>query len=827
MKIISLEIQNLRGIKEKLKFSLDGENFLIYGPNGTGKSAIVDAIDFLLTGKISRLTGKGAKDISLKRHGPHIDIDTKALGDASVKATIKIPGIKEAIEIERNMSNPNKLIYPDEKKGVLEKIVSIAKQGHYVLSRREILKFVAAESGKRAEEIQAILNLERVEEIRKALVRIETDAKKDNQNVLNQLVASKSAISTALSLQDFSEEGVINEINALRALLGGEPLPKLSHNNLQKNLKPPSVSEAKSIINVDLLIKDLEGVKEIISSRGGAILSVEETLRNVLRRLKEDKILRRDLSSKRLIELGISLIGESEACPLCFTEWRPGELKKFLSARLLKAEEAAHIETEIRESSEIINGEISKMKDHLEKIKKSSQILKQNEIVIRINEWMSSLDGWSQKLIDPVEDYDIEKEIPENLKNFYAYNSYLEDLKIVEIAAKEATPEISPEQKAWDSLTRISSELKRYFELKREKENVELLYKRATTALKEYEKSRDKVLLSLYDSVKNDFIKYYKELHGTDESQFNAKLEPSGAGLDFEVDFYGRGYHPPLALHSEGHQDSMGLCLYLALSKRLSEGIISLTILDDVVMSIDSDHRRELCGLLKSHFSDKQFFITSHDRTWARQLKTDGVVGKKNMAEFKSWSVESGPSFVENFDFWDGIQLDIKNNDVPSAAAKLRRNSEYYFERVCDYLLGKVIYKGDGRWELGDYLPGAIQAYKKYLKQAKQAAKSWGDNKTYVELEEIESIANGIIKRSQIEQWGINESVHYSKWGDFSKNDFIPIVEAFKDLHDLFKCSKCQGLLFITLKNKEPQDLRCLCGQVNYNLLKNPQNASD
>jgi DNA repair exonuclease SbcCD ATPase subunit len=175
--------------------------------------------------------------------------------------------------------------------------------------------------------------------------------------------------------------------------------------------------------------------------------------------------------------------------------------------------------------------------------------------------------------------------------------------QMIKKVANEAAPELTPEQQAWDCLTRTSSELKRYFELKEEKENTELFHERATTALKEYEKSRDKILMSLYDSVKSDFVKYYKELHGADESQFDAKLEPSGAGLDFEVDFYGRGYHPPLALHSEGHQDSMGLCLYLALSKKLSEGKISLTILDDVVMSIDSDHRKYLCKLLKSHFS--------------------------------------------------------------------------------------------------------------------------------------------------------------------------------------------------------------------------------
>jgi recombinational DNA repair ATPase RecF len=65
----------------------------------------------------------------------------------------------------------------------------------------------------------------------------------------------------------------------------------------------------------------------------------------------------------------------------------------------------------------------------------------------------------------------------------------------------------------------------------------------------------------------------------------------------------------------------MGLCLYLALSEQLNKGLMNLTILDDVVMSVDADHRRELCHLLAKSFPDQQFIITTHDKTWANQLK--------------------------------------------------------------------------------------------------------------------------------------------------------------------------------------------------------------
>jgi recombinational DNA repair ATPase RecF len=819
MKILNLEIQNVRGIKDRLVFSPEGDNLLVYGPNGTGKSAIVDAIDFLLTGKISRLIGKGTKDISLKQHGPHVDV--KSLATATVKGTIKIPNHDDPIEIGRNMSNPNVLLSkcPEDKKSDLEKVLSVAKRGHYVFTRKEILKFVAAEPGERATEVQAILNLDIVEEIRKIFVRVKTDADKEDHTAQVQLSTAKLASATTLSIDRFSEELVLDKVNDLRLVLKGKPLPTLEE-NLQKDIKPPFAQESKTSINIDVLFRNIDAVKKIVLEKGELVYDIEIKLRTILGKLKEDARLKRDLANARLIKLGLSLIDEDSACPLCLTKWKPGELKTVLEERLLKAEEASKIEAEIGELSGIIDREISSLKDHLEKINNSCLLLKLDDVSKRILTWIDTLTKWFERLADPMKAYAIAEKVPPEIKVLCSPKTYAEDLEIIRKTAIEVCPEISPEQKSWDALTRMSTELKRYFEAQQARKDATLLSKRAATSLSQYEKSRDKILTSLYEDVKNDFIDYYKDIHKEDESGFKAKLLPSGAGLDFKVDFYNRGYHPPIALHSEGHQDSMGLCLYLALSKRLSDGIMALTILDDVVMSIDSEHRRDLCKLLKSHFPDQQFFITTHDRTWARQLHTEGVVSKKNMIEFKSWSVDTGPSYMEGFDFWEKIQKDMENNDVPSAAATLRRNSEYIFERACDQLLGKVVYKGDGRWELGDYLLGATEALKRTLRQAKASANSWEDDNKIQEIEEIESVTSEIIGRSQVEQWGINENVHYSRWGDFSKGDFEPIVEAFRDLHDLFKCSKCQGLLYVTLKEKKPQDLRCLGGHVNYNLIK-------
>ena len=80
------------------------------------------------------------------------------------------------------------------------------------------------------------------------------------------------------------------------------------------------------------------------------------------------------------------------------------------------------------------------------------------------------------------------------------------------------------------------------------------------------------------------------------------QLEPSEGKLDLEVDFYGKGLFPPFAYHSEGHQDGMGVCLYLALMRRVMGSRFTFTVLDDVVMSVDQGHRKQFCALLKARF---------------------------------------------------------------------------------------------------------------------------------------------------------------------------------------------------------------------------------
>jgi len=71
IQIEAIHIEEFRGIRN-LNLTLGSKSFVVHGPNGSGKSGVVDAVDFALTGSISRLAGAGTSGLSVLKHGPHV-----------------------------------------------------------------------------------------------------------------------------------------------------------------------------------------------------------------------------------------------------------------------------------------------------------------------------------------------------------------------------------------------------------------------------------------------------------------------------------------------------------------------------------------------------------------------------------------------------------------------------------------------------------------------------------------------------------------------------------------------------------------------------------
>lgn len=811
MKILKIEIEKIRGIK-KIILEPKGESMVIFGPNGSGKSAVVDAIDFLLAGKISRLEGEGTDVLSTKKHGPHIDHNVK---EAIVKAQVAVPGTSEVINLERGMSTSTKLIFDEKFKDFILPALEVSSLGQHKLSRREILKYIMATAGTRASEVHALLNLEIIDKIRKSLVSVSNSLEKERAFASDSFDKTKTDIKILLALKAFSEENCLDKINENREILKAEEISELVPTELKKNITQPTGKGEEDVKNLDFLKQGIKALKDLMEDKN-TLLEKESSFKNKIREFNKDFKLRKEIEHRKLIELGLNLIDNRNICPLCEKYWDAQELRDFLTNRLSESAKGSKRIEEIKSDSEKVRIEIIKYKNHLTNIETYYKLIDLKTYQTEITSVIEKLTTLSDKLLNPIEKYSETDSTIENLLR----NKEIENLNTgIEDGISGLKYKVSPELTSWTILIKLEVFLQQYQGALVTFKKAERISKEANSVLAYFEKARDEILQNVFDKINDDFCCLYKELHGDDEKDFESSFIPKESELLFEVDFYKRGKFHPGAMHSEGHQDSMGFCLFLSLNKFLAKDKLSLIVLDDVVMSVDAQHRRNVCKALLKHFPEKQFIITTHDRIWANQLKTEKVVNIKNMFEFKWWSIETGPTTGKEEDFWKSIQEDLDKNNVPQAAWKLRRSGECFFNEACDLLRASVVFKNDGNWELGDYLPAAISQYKSLLRKAKEVANSWDDRVKIKELNEFEKKLTEAVNRSQLEQWVVNPNVHYNNWAEFQANDFKPVVEAFQELFNIFVCKNCGYIPSLLLsKDRKPESVKCNCGGINWNL---------
>jgi len=130
--------------------------------------------------------------------------------------------------------------------------------------------------------------------------------------------------------------------------------------------------------------------------------------------------------------------------------------------------------------------------------------------------------------------------------------------------------------------------------------------------------------------------------------------------IDISLKFYGVAQESPRLTLSEGYRNSLGLCIFLAMAKRDASKDRPL-FLDDVVVSLDRDHRGLIVELIEKEFSERQVIILTHDRDWYTELRQQ--LDGKNWV-FKTLLPYEGPSV--------GIRWSHKTTTFDDARAHLK-----------------------------------------------------------------------------------------------------------------------------------------------------------
>jgi hypothetical protein len=608
---------------------------------------------------------------------------------------------------------------------------------------------------------------------------------------------------------------VTGEINQRRAVLS---LPLLDAATIETPFaegvdkpQPDGVS-----FNKASALKDVDALRQALTIPPGLSGAVLRLL-SALTELDADPTILTALKHRELVTNGLAQVAGSY-CPLCEKDWASeDDLRRHLSDKLERSEGAARLERSLRTEAQQVALACKQFRALIEMVvplarsygpgDSSAQLRLWAEDLVDFEGQFTSIEGArgqeARLRSDPVA-------APQGLPSILSQLS----------AAIEAIPDQSVTAEATSFLI-VAEERRRSVRLAREVEAKKgAVHAAAKTLYSVYCATADKALTDLYETVQAEFGTYYREINSDDESEFKAQLEPSAGKLDLRVDFYGLGMFPPNAFHSEGHQDGMGLCLYLALMRQMLGSDFTFAVLDDVVMSVDGSHRKQFCNLLRDRFPGVQFVITTHDPVWAQQMMSTGLVTRASQARFHSWTVDHGPVYEPPIEVWDAIATDLEKDDVPAAAARLRRALESTLSDLAGNLRGLVAYRPEGNYDFGDLLSAVMGAHSKWFGVAAKAANSWNDSQAKQVIAELKAARGAAVIAQAEESWAINKAVHYNEWASFSKADFEPVVDAWQQFLNLFSCSNvnCEGRIYLVVSSGKEEALRCRCGKYNLNL---------
>jgi DNA repair exonuclease SbcCD ATPase subunit len=803
IRINSITINNLRGIRHFTR-SLGGLSLVIQGPNGSGKSGVIDAIEFGLTGSISRLTGSGTKSLTPKQHGKHVGAK-----EGTVSLAIHSTEQGRDIVVTRSTQNPSKpKIEPDDERSQAL-LREISGHPEIALTRRQIIRFILAEAKDRSTKLQALLRLEKIEHVCDELKKARSKCERTRITDESTLEEKQKLLRAYLEVAELTDGAILASINQRHNLLGLDSVIDLNSYLVASSTSSKSATRE---INKKELFLDIKSLRDTIASEelGAACTSILEQLAA----LDADESLALALSRHQLIGFGLAAI-DADECPLCDTEWDMAKLREHLLAKLSQCEAAKQINAAISTARDDLTEQLSGIIASLKQFGFAARRLQREDLVVLLK-------AEFEKIAHCVEQFKTQDGLE-------AAREWLTDSKrfsslVDAVTALELQVEKIPDQSEQDQAKQFLSDAVRMLKelriaessLKRSTEISEL----ATCTYETFQKTAEEVLNQLYDTVKADFESSYRFINDEDENDFESEFITSENSLEIKAKFYNHGNHPPAAYHSEGHQDGMGLCLYLALMNQVFAGDLQLVILDDVVMSIDNGHRKKLCELLRTKYPNTQFIITTHERTWFKQMQTAKLITPKSAIQFSGWTVAHGPQVFTAVETWDEIEAALQKDDIGLAAWRLRNHLEYLSSDLADELGADVAYRADGFYSVGELFPRVCQRFRSLLKQSAKASKSWGHNDKYDEARQLEGKFKDLFARiEQQESWMVNPAIHHNPWQDFTRQEFTQVVRAYRELLD---CLMCRGCKTTVRRNSAINctDISCMCGRLQFRLLE-------
>lgn len=801
-KINEINLKGIRGTKDTLKLPLNGKSTLLYGDNGTGKSSISDSLEWFFTDKVEHLS---IQEIDLKEALRNAKIDDSETSEVTLSFT-------------NNKVNATKSIYYKKTKLVSElnntsedftKFYSDTKNENLILRFKNLTNFVDNTKTEKLKYLSEIIGFSEVSKKKEVLQKCYNAIKSEikNQNFEGQKSNLQRILIDKIGASISQEQNFIDKLN--------------------EKIKPLNIGfEIKTLEDIDKVLTHLTSPE---NNKLNLELAFLESIQNSLTLLKSEigfinseygkyylefEKIALDVQSimqtffKDLLNSGKNVITKyhkEDSCPLCLQPKNIEELQSEISKRLEEIEESSKKLNDFNKSKTLVS-EIA-----LERAKRIDILLLTPDINNKENE---ALKIEIQKIKDKIGAFQYASTIkvtsgekitePEKINIVESDFEFQAKISARIIKLKEALKnnstilynEISSSKEAFLNIRLIE---KQKGILENQQNSLKIIYD-------EFIKKQKEGLENFITTFSGKINEFYQFMNPNEPFQ-ELKIVTIGEddelnGLTIEYKYEGNWVSPPQKYFSESHLNCFGLSFFLASVIAFNKES-KFVVLDDVISSFDSTHRKKFADLIIEKFNDYQFIVLTHEREWFDNMIKPLAKKKGWYINEIKWSEDKGTHFDETpSELKDFIEHNLSQGIPNGMGNPIRRYLEQKLKDIALNTETKVVFKFN---EINEHRMcyELITSLKSTIKIANKDLLV-----TYPVIERIENSA-------QIGNTLSHDNPLDSKIGDL-KAIWADIIEFEK----IFYCQEATCTKpKVSIKNYDPvlKTIRCGCGKTNYN----------
>lgn len=796
LKIKKITIENFRGLRLPLEIDFKKNNTLtsavLYGRNGTAKSSIVDAWEWLNTFEINNLNREGVSlnDIPHKACGGkncYISVEFEHPTVKTVKANFNTKKITAPIltgeynDFRVLGAYPNYLRYSD-----LQSFVFKTKTDRY--------KYIARFFG-----LEKFLLLQ--DTIQASITRLtsQLDSHRASQKEYIKTVSSITGLGLV------TEEIVVNFINVIGAKHAIDPIGEFK---AAEKIK----TALGEIVQVNPVARELSEWKAFQAKQNlfypvASGKSTANSLETLFLDLKSNEENIKQLVLSSLYKLSIEVLPKLEnksKCPVCDTEFS-GDLLLHIADKHASLDELNKKKTQFDNAKNSLEKQLEALSKKIAAIHSEGNTtigVALNDFFESLNKINASLPALTAILKTPLHDLttlgissDPAIDEIETLIVSSVSHKRIVSEKVLELSQDEKTRTLAQD---YANLTNVIAGYKSFLVSSEKVSYLESIHSDFEEFFALLTTHIQNKIQSIFSAISNDVVEIFNVIESANPFIKNPVLKlltGKDKAVELEIEFASEKITPAFKFLSESQVNSFGMAIFLAAVKHFNSNF-KFFILDDVVNSFDSYKRPKVAQLIATKFSEYQVLLLTHDQIFFEIIQKEFPEWRRY--KFTGWDYSTGPKFKLSKSYAEEIQAHIDDDEPIKAGQTLGRYLEWIFGTVNENLETPLRYKTENQYTLNEFYEPMVKRLKEKLKQP---------NKEHKLVSLFDDFESGTIFR--------NYCVHYkNEVSPFTSPEIDTMFKKWLEIEDVLHCSVCKSFARLT-RPANDEYLKCNCGVVD------------